>query len=129
VRGEEGFGLGRDLNLTDAQKAQIKAIHQKYQPQNQALRDQAKPFIDAARTARQNHDTAAVRSNMEKVRQVMQGGQSIRTQERAEIRGILTADQQVKFDAREKQMAERRAKGGKGWSGKGRVLRRPAAGK
>ena len=111
---------GRDLNLTEAQKAQIKTIHQKYQPQNQALRDRAKPFMDAARTARQNRDSVAVRTNMEKARQVMQSGQSFRTQEKAEIRAILTAEQRVKFDAHEKAVAERRARGGeKGWGGKG----------
>lgn len=112
----EGFGLGRDLNLTDAQKAQIKAIRQKYQPQNEALRTQAKPFMEAARAARQKGDTAAFRSNMAKARQVMQGGQSIRTQENADIRAILTPDQQAKFDAHEKAAATRRAEGGKkGW--------------
>jgi len=41
--GREGRGFGRDLNLTDAQKTQIKAIRTKYQPQNQALRDRSKP--------------------------------------------------------------------------------------
>jgi Spy/CpxP family protein refolding chaperone len=118
-KGGEGFGLGRDLNLTDAQKAQIKTIHEKYRPQNQALRDRAKPFMEAARTARQNRDSVAFRTNMEKARQVMQSGQSIRTQETAEIRNILTAEQRVKFDARQKEMADRRAQaeknGGKGW--------------
>jgi len=109
-----------DLSLTDAQKAQIKAIRQKYQPQNEALRAQAKPFMDAARAARQKGDTAAVRSNMEKVRQVMQGGQSVRAQETAEIRNVLTAEQRTKFDARQKEMADRRANGGhKGWGRKG----------
>ena len=115
--GREGFG--RDLNLTEAQKTQIKAIHQKYQPQNQALRDRSKPFMDAARAARQKGDTAAFRSNMEQARQVMQGGQSFRTQEQAEIRAILTPAQQAKFDARQKASAERRAQGGKkGWGHK-----------
>lgn len=113
-RGE--FGFGRDLNLTDAQKTQIKAIRQKYQPQNQALRDRAKPFMEAARTARQKGDTAAVRANMLKAREVMQGGESIRTQEMAEIRNVLTAEQRAKFDARQKEMAERR--GGKGFGRK-----------
>jgi len=107
-RGRRGPGRDfmADLSLTDAQKAQIKAIRQKYQPQNEALRAQAKPFMDAARAARQKGDTAAVRSNMEKVRQVMQGGQSVRAR--------------TKFDARQKEMADRRANGGhKGWGRKG----------
>jgi periplasmic protein CpxP/Spy len=116
MQGRRGGGeFGRDLNLTDAQKAQIKAIHQKYQPQNEALRTQAKPFMDAARAARQKGDTATARSNMVKARQVMQGGQSVRAQETAEIRAILTPEQQAKFDARQKAMSER---GHKGWGKK-----------
>ena len=115
----EDRGFGRDLNLTDAQKAQIKTIRAKYQPQNQALRDRAKPFMEAARTARQKGDTVAFRSNMEKAQQVMQSGQSFHTHEQAEIRAILTADQQAKFDAHQKVAAEHRAKGGKkGWGHK-----------
>lgn len=111
--------FGRDLNLTDAQKAQIKAIHEKYKPQNEALRAQSKPFMEAAKAARQKGDTVAFRTNIEKAHQVMQGGQSFRTQQAAEIRAILTPDQRVKFDARQKAMAERGAKGGhKGWGKK-----------
>jgi Spy/CpxP family protein refolding chaperone len=57
---------------------------------------------------------------MEKARQVMQSGASIRTQQNAEIRAILTPEQQVKFDAQQKAASERRAKGGeKGWGRKG----------
>ena len=115
----EGRGFGRDLNLTDAQKTQIKTIRAKYQPQNQALRDRAKPFMEAARTARQKGDTVAFRSNMEKAQQVMQSGQSFHAQEQAEIRAILTPEQQAKFDARAKAATEHRAKGGKkGWGHK-----------
>jgi Spy/CpxP family protein refolding chaperone len=120
-----GGEFGRDLNLTDAQKAQIKAIRQKYQPQNAALRTQAKPFMDAARAARQKGDSATARSNMEKARQVMQGGQSIRAQETAEIRAILTPEQQAKFDARQKAMSERGNGGHKGWGKKGKTAPAP----
>ena len=116
-----GGEFGRDLNLTDAQKAQVKAIRQKYQPQKEALRAQSKPFMDAARAARQKGDSATARSNMEKAHQVMQGGQSIRTQEMAEIRAILTPDQQAKFDARQKTMGERGKGGHKGWGKKGKT--------
>src|SRR4029077_20949053 len=45
-RGGGRGGFGADLNLTEAQKAQIKTIRAKYQPQNAALRTQAKPFMD-----------------------------------------------------------------------------------
>jgi len=113
-RGRRGPGRDfmADLNLTEAQKAQTKAIRDKYKPQREALRTQEKPLIDAARAARQKGDTAAFRSNMQKAREL---GQSVRTQEMNEIRGVLTAEQRAKFDARQKERAERRGKGGKGW--------------
>jgi protein CpxP len=113
-----GGEFGRDLNLTDAQKAQIKTIREKYKPQNEALRTQAKPFMEAARAAKQKGDTVAFRTNIEKAHQVMQGGQSFRNQENAEIRAILTPDQQAKWDARQKNMAERGKGGHKGWGKK-----------
>ena len=50
----------------------------------------------------------------------MYGGNAARTQETAEIRNVLTAEQRTKFDARQKEMADRRASGGhKGWGRKG----------
>ena len=102
--------FGRDLNLTEAQKTQIKAIHQKYQPQHQAVRERAKPFRDAAIAARQKWDSVGFRTNSERARQVMVSGEAIRTQETNEIRAVLTAEQRTKFDARQAQRAERRAK-------------------
>ena len=58
--------------------------------------------------------TAAFRSNMAQARQVMQNA-SYRTQEQAEIRAILTPEQQAKFDAHAKE----RAQGGhKAWGHK-----------
>jgi len=124
-RGRGGFGLGRDLNLTEAQRTQIAAIHKKYQPQYQSIRERARPFNEAARAARQNWDSVAFRTNTERARQVLAGGQTIRTQETAEIRNVLTAEQRTKFDARQKEMSERRAKmksegGRRGRGGKAR---------
>ena len=125
VAGQRGHGRGRgaqrggfkDLNLTDAQKAQIKAIRTRYKDQNKAARDQAKPFIDAARAARQKGDTAAFRSNMEKARQVSSGA---RAQELNEIRAVLTPEQRTKFDAAAAQRKEKFEKrGGRGRRGRG----------
>jgi Spy/CpxP family protein refolding chaperone len=112
-------GGGRDfyagLNLTDAQKTQIKAIRDKYKTQFESLRTQQKPLIDAPRAARQKGDTAAFRSNMQQARNL---AQPLRTQENNEIRNVLTAEQRAKFDARQKEMADRRAKFGEkgGWN-------------
>jgi Spy/CpxP family protein refolding chaperone len=122
-RGGGRGGFGADLNLTDAQKAQIKTIRAKYQPQNEALRNQAKPFMEAARAARQKGDTATARAEMLKARNVMQGGQTFRNQENAEIRAILTPDQQAKWDANQKKMAEREKNGHKGWGKKGKTAK------
>lgn len=114
--GREGFG--RDLNLTEAQKTQIKAIRAKYKSQNEAVRDQAKPYMDAAKAARQKGDTVGFRTNIAKARQI-ETGASFRTQEQADIRAILTPAQQAKWDAQQKAAATRRAEGGKkGWGRK-----------
>jgi Spy/CpxP family protein refolding chaperone len=119
-RARGGFRLGRDLNLTESQRTQIAAIHQKYRPQHQALHDRARPFLDAARIARQNWDSAGYRINTERARQVLTGGEAIRNQEVAEIRNVLTVEQRTKFDARQKQMTERRSrmKAEGGWRGR-----------
>ena len=109
-RGGRDFAMARDMNLTETQRTQIRAIHTKYQPQYRALRDRAKPFHDGARAARQNWDSTAFRTNTERARQVMAGGATLRTQEQAEIRAVLTAEQRTKFDARVKAMSERRSK-------------------
>src|SRR2546423_2094064 len=110
-----GRDFRADLTLTEAQKPQIEAIRDKSKPQMQALRTQEKPYIDAARAARQKGDTAAFRTNMQQARNV---SQSLRTQEMSEIRNVLTADQRTKFDARQKERADRAGRwgnhGGKG---------------
>ena len=128
-KGGRGFAFGKDLNLTEAQRTQIAAIHRKYQPQYQSLRERARPFNEAARTARQNWDSAGFRTNMERARQVMAGAAAIRNQESAEIRGVLTAEQRTMFDARQREFAERRAKRkADGFRGRGPGKARPAAG-
>ncbi|HZS61718.1 MAG TPA: hypothetical protein VFA43_20760 [Gemmatimonadaceae bacterium] len=63
--------LFKDVNLTKDERGQMKAIHEKYAPQ--------------FKTARQANDKATI--------------QSLRTQELDEMRGVLTPDQQTKFDA------------------------------
>lgn len=108
-----GHGHGdmfKSLNLTAAQKAQVKAIHQKYAPQMKAAREAAKPDFQAMRAARQRGDTAGARAARAKLRAEMGPSQKVRAQEMAEIRAILTPAQQQQLDAIKAQHAQFRGK-------------------
>lgn len=99
MQGRQMGGLFRDIELTDAQKAQMKAIHERYRPQMQALRPERGERRDS--TARPDSATRA---------QAL----ALMTRRNAEIRSVLTADQQATFDRNVTQMKERGArKGGK----------------
>ena len=83
-----GGMLLKDITLTDAQKAQIKTIRDKYVPQQMEVRKaaQATGSIDDATRAKMT---------------------DLQTKQAAEIRAILTADQQTQFD---KNLAEMKAR-------------------
>ena len=78
-RREMGGTLLKDITLTDSQKDQVKTIREKYLPQQQEIRKAAQgtgTYDDATRA---------------KV-------QDLRSKQAAEIRAILTPDQQAIFD-------------------------------
>ena len=90
-----GGGMGgmllKDINLTDAQKDQVKTIREKYLPQLVEIRKQSQavggPPDEATRA------------------KVM----DLQNKQAAEIRAILTADQQAVFDKNLAAMKERMA--------------------
>lgn len=90
-KGEMRRGMGgmllKDITLTDAQKAQVKAIREKYLPQMVQLRKagQAVGGLDEASRAQMA---------------------DLQSKQAAEIRVILTADQQAIFD---RNLAEMKA--------------------
>ena len=92
--GRNGGYLFSGIELTDIQKNRIKTIRESYRPRLEALRDSTK-------TARKDKvETAADTAFRAKTRALV-------TSERAEIRAVLTAEQQVRYDANAKRMAER----------------------
>ena len=125
MRGGRGFGRGvggdghlmKNLNLTDAQKTRIKAIHEKYQPQMKSQREQAPTQFKGIRDARQKGDTsAAARQRFQAQReQFQQKVKAIRDQEQSEIRTVLTADQRAKWDAAQKERQARFEKQRQRW--------------
>jgi Spy/CpxP family protein refolding chaperone len=92
-QGGRGGGMGgmllKDITLTDAQKAQVKVIREKYLPQQMELRKAAQ----ATGTA----PDEATRTKM----------MDLQEKQAAEIRATLTADQQKVFDGNLKEMRDR----------------------
>ena len=88
--GRMGEWLLKDITLTDAQKDQIKTIREKYMPQQMELRKaaQATGTVDDATRAKMA---------------------DLQNKQAAEIRAVLTADQQVTFDKNLAALKERMA--------------------
>jgi Spy/CpxP family protein refolding chaperone len=87
-----GGGMGglllKDITLTDAQKAQVKTIREKYLPQLMELRKSAQATGGA--------DEANRAKTMD-----------LQEKQAAEIRAILTNDQQKVFDVNLKEIRDR----------------------
>lgn len=80
------------IELTADQKAQVEAIDKKYAPQQKEMRD-------AMMAAREKGERPSAEA-MTKMR-------DLGAKQRDELRSVLTAEQQVTFDANVKAMAER----------------------
>ena len=90
--------LLRGIDLSDAQKEQVKAIRERYRPRYHALRDSLRPSAEQARAARQQGDTVAARSAWAQGADERREMMTLAQREAAEIRGVLTPDQQNTFD-------------------------------
>lgn len=89
------------LKLTETQRTQVRAIHEKYQPQMKTIHDRARTEFEATREARQRGDTAAVRTALQRSRQNTESQLStLHEQMFREVRGVLTAEQRAKVDAK-----------------------------
>jgi Spy/CpxP family protein refolding chaperone len=118
--GPEG-ALLKGINLTDAQKTQLKALRKEHEPEMKKTREQFSAVMKEAREARQRGDTTTARAKMEQVRSQMD---QQREHQIAALRTILTAEQQKQLDANVAAWKERGPKNGHrnhdGQSGGGR---------
>jgi Spy/CpxP family protein refolding chaperone len=92
MRGDQVEFLTKQLNLTPDQVTQVKAIDDDASKQMKALREDTSIAQDDKRTKMMD----------------------IRKSSQDKIRGLLTAEQQTKFDALQAQMRERRGNRGGG---------------
>ena len=105
-------GIFRGIELTQAQREQVQAVHAKYRPQFESIRESIKPDLEAARSARQRGDTVAARAAFERTKSARDKAQALHEQQRNEIRALLTPEQRTTFDANAEKMKDRLEKRG-----------------
>ena len=122
TEGREGFGgrhhhgrhhhqfgahFAEKLNLTDAQKAQIKDIRKASREQNAAFFEQARATRKEFHAAKEANDTAKMESLKPTLQSQRQQMKELRKAEMSKITSILTTEQQTML---QQLRAERKAK-------------------
>jgi protein CpxP len=101
--GQMGEKLAAKLNLSDAQKAQMKDLQKSFREQNKAFFESAKANREQFRAAKTANDTA----KLESLKPVMESQHAqmkqLRDAQRENFRNILTAEQQAQLDAMKAQ--------------------------
>ena len=98
--GPGGFGPMAGLNLTDAQKEQIRQIHESFAEQTKALRDQMRTLHEGQGDPMTNFNEAAVRSAAEARAKIQVELEVAHAKMMSQVANVLTAEQRA-------QMAER----------------------
>ena len=108
-RPHDGLGpLARDLNLTDAQKAQIKKISDSFEESNKTLFDQLKALHESeADPLTANFDEATVRATAEARAKVDVELAVSHAKMMSQIGAVLTADQKAQLAAKRAQFGQR----------------------
>ena len=108
-RGMMSEKLAQKLNLTDAQKEQIKTLNQQFRQDNQAFFQAFRQTRQDARAAKQANDTAkldALKPTIESQKAQMK---QLREAQEAKVLTVLTPDQQSQYKALKAEWAAKRA--------------------
>ena len=127
-RGGRGMMMGlRELNLTEEQKAQVKAVMDKHQADRKALGEKGRPLHEALQDAitADTFNADDIRAKALAAAAVQADEAVLRAQIHAEVFALLTPDQQAKA----KQLkADAKARAGQGRGMMGRGGRGPGRG-
>jgi len=102
------FGpFGRELNLTDDQRAQIQKIQQSFQQGDQALHEQMRALVEGRGDPLSSEfNEAAVRSAAEARAKIQVEMEVSHARMMSQMLGVLTAEQRAQLAARHTQMRE-----------------------
>lgn len=90
--------LAKKLNLTDAQKDQLKANHQAFRDANKDFFAQVKATRQEAHAAREANDTAKLDALKPTIQSQRAHMQELRDQERTQFLSVLTPDQKAQLE-------------------------------
>jgi Spy/CpxP family protein refolding chaperone len=120
-RGEAGRGrrggieqrgmraLFRNINLTEAEKTNLKAVGQKYRSQFESIRQSMRPDMEAARAARQRGDSAGARAALARTADERAQIQALTDRMHVDARAALAPEHRAQFDANVARIKERLA--------------------
>jgi Spy/CpxP family protein refolding chaperone len=94
----------QELNLSDEQKAKMKAAHEKFRQENAAAMDSLKAKYKQMKQLGSEPANDAERQKLKA--EIRQEREALMIKKKASMQGILTPEQQAKWDAKQ---AERRA--------------------
>jgi protein CpxP len=121
----------RGLELTDAQKEQIKGLVEAFHQENADEMEQMKALHQQARTARQNGDFDGAKETMQLAKEIRQSMKADHEELRAAILNVLSAEQRAELEERkgerkekcrkkgDRERGEQRAKGERGRAERG----------
>jgi len=111
-RGEFGEKFAEKLNLTDAQKEQIRTIRTNNREQNKAFFEQSRATFEQFREAKKANDTAKLEQLKPALETQRAQMKQFREAERQQILALLTPEQRTKFDALQQEREARRGERG-----------------
>lgn len=112
--GRHGRGKGailrfsEQLNLSDAQKTQIKDMQQSFREQNQTVMEQFKQTSRDYREARRSGDTAKAESLKTVFESQKAQVQNLHNSLQSQLLNVLTAEQRAKYETLKAEHAQRR---------------------
>lgn len=106
-RGMYGEKLAQKLNLTDAQKQQLRDLNQKFREDNKAFFQSFRQTMQEVRAAKEANDTAKLDSLKPTVESQKAQMTQLRDAQEQKFLSILTADQRAQYQALKAERAEK----------------------
>jgi len=108
-RGLMSEKLAQKLNLTDAQKAQLKTLNEQFRQDNKAFFQASRQTMQDYRAAKEANDTAKLNALQPTIDSQKAQMKQLRDAQEARVLSILTPDQQTQYKALKAEFDAKRA--------------------